>query len=360
MTVIKKTFGTNLYQVTWLVENEHHGLRLDQFIQIQFPGLSREHIKKKIFNNEVQLADRPVNLRPKTRVHEGDKISFQIQNTTHEDEWWDGKKLTLESKPEIVYEDKDLIAVSKPPYMSVHPTGKHLFNCVTVYFENSCKKNVHSVHRLDRETSGILLLAKNPDTAAKLTHCFENNLVKKCYFFISVINDRYNQEKEFSVQERIAPRARYGPNRVVMDLFPPDSSEGKEALTHFKIIKCHNDYALGLAFPETGRQHQIRVHAMSRGIPLLGDKIYCGSFEMFQRFKDNLANPSDIRTMEIPRHALHALGINFPCPLKRKTLVSPLPLDLLGWLSENFHMGHQQLKSLLEKEVANYFKAFDK
>ena len=360
MTVIKKTFGTKLYQVTWLVESKHHGLRLDQFIQMQYLGLSREHIKKKIFNGEVQLIGRPVNARPKTKVYKGDKISFQIQNTSHEDEWWDGKKLSLETTPKIVYEDKNLIAISKPPYMSVHPTGKHLFNCVTVYFENALKKSVHSVHRLDRETSGILLLAKNPDTASVLTRCFEKSLVKKCYFFIAVINDQYNGEKEFSVRNRIAPRSRYGLSRVVMELFAPDSAEGKEALTHFKILNCNERYALGLAFPETGRQHQIRVHAMSRGIPLLGDKIYCGSFEMFQRFKENIAPPADIRAMEIPRHALHAFGINFPYPHERKTLLSPLPKDLKDWLEKAFFDESKQLNATLEKEVERYFKIFDK
>ena len=360
MSVLNRTFGSNLYEITWLVEKKHHGMRLDQFVQIYLQGFSREQIKKKIALNEIQISGRPVKTRPKTRVYSGDKISLQIQNTTHEDEWWNGKKIDLESKPEILYEDKDLIAVSKPPYMSVHPTGKHLFNCVTVYFKNSCQQSVHSVHRLDRETSGILLLTKNPQSAAKLTHCFETNQVKKCYFFISVVTKQYNGENEFSVQDRIAPRQRFGLKRVIMDLFTPDSTDGKKALTRFKVLEQKNGHALGLAFPLTGRQHQIRVHAMKRGLPLLGDKLYCGSFEMFQRFKDNKATPEDHQAMEIPRHALHALSINFPYPKQRKTLFCPLPKDLQEWMQEKLKTDLGQLQKRIEEEASRYFKTVDK
>ena len=363
MTVIKRSFGSTLYEATCLVSQKDHGMRLDQFAHKYLPGLSREQIKKKIDHGEIQVTGRPVKARPKTRVQTGDKISLKIHNTNHEDEWWNGKKLNLETAPTIVYEDDQLIGVSKPPYMSVHPTGKHLFNCVTVYFEHSCQQNVYSVHRLDRETSGILILAKNVPAASMLTHFFENNLIKKCYFFISLVNEQYNEEGEFSVQDRIDRCERFGLKRVVMNIFPPDSAYGKEALTHFKILERKNHYALGLAFPKTGRQHQIRVHAMARGIPLLGDKIYCGSFEMFQRFKDNEATQADHCAMEISRHALHSLAINFPhpqSPHQRKTLLSPLPQDLRQWLSIKTGINPEYLQVRLKEEVENYFNMADK
>ena len=78
------------------------------------------------------------------------------------------------------------VVTNKPAYMSTHPTGRHLFHCATVYYEQKLNQStVHSIHRLDRETSGVLLLAKNPTTANQLTVEFENNNVKKCYFFIA-------------------------------------------------------------------------------------------------------------------------------------------------------------------------------
>ena len=360
MTVIKKVFAPNLYETTWLVDKKHHGLRLDQFVQMRLKGFSREQIKKKISTDEIKIIDRPFKAFPKTKVYEGDRVLLKIHNTTHEDEWWNGKKLELELVPTIVYEDGQLIGISKPPYMSVHPTGKHLFNCATVYFENISHQNVYSIHRLDRETSGILLLAKNSQTASTLTRHFEKNNIKKCYFFISVINEQYNGKNEFSVQNRIAPSERFGFRRVIMKMFSPDSSNGKSALTHFKILKQKNCYILGLAFPLTGRQHQIRIHAMSQGLPLLGDKLYYGSFEMFQRFKDNKATPDDHKIMEIPRHALHALAINFPYPAQRKTLLSPLPKDLQEWLSKKFEINLEQLQSQLREEVTHYFNTVDK
>ena len=355
MSVVKRTFGSKLYKVTWQVDKKHDGLRLDQFVQTRLRGFSREQIKKKIAHNEIQICGRPVKARPKTRVCLDDQISLQIQNTTHEDEWWNGKKLQLDTTPDVLYEDDELIAVSKPPYMSVHPTGKHLFNCVTVYFENSCRQSVHSVHRLDRETSGILLLAKKPQAAAALTHCFETNKIQKCYFFISATNQRYSGEQEFSVLNRIAPCERFGPKRVIMNLFPPDSTNGKKAITRFNILEQKNRYALGLAFPLTGRQHQIRVHAMSKGLPLLGDKLYGGSFEMFQRFKDNWATPEDHRAMELSRHALHALAIKFPYKNQNKALFCPLPKDLQKWLQTTYKIEPEQLQTWLKEKVESYF-----
>ena len=78
------------------------------------------------------------------------------------------KKLVLPVRPKIIFEDDRLIVISKPPFMSVHPTGRHLFNCATVYFESLLNQTIHPVHRLDRETSGVLLLAKNSSVAKLL------------------------------------------------------------------------------------------------------------------------------------------------------------------------------------------------
>ena len=106
--------------------------------------------------------------------------------------------LHFDTEPKTIFEDENIIIVNKPPFMCTHPTGKHLFNCATTYFENIHNKTMHSIHRLDRETSGILLLGKEIKTTARLTQAFEDCAIKKCYLFIAKINSYFQEEKIFS------------------------------------------------------------------------------------------------------------------------------------------------------------------
>ena len=120
-------------------------------------------------------------------------------------------------------------------------------------------------------------------------------------------------------------------DRVCVNAYPQDSALGKEAETFFHIVREGPDYVMGLAFPRTGRQHQIRVHARVNGFPLVGDKLYCGSYPMFQRFKDLKATAEDHSLMQIPRQALHAAALRLP---GFKSFSGPLPQDLGNWIPE--------------------------
>jgi len=338
------------------------GMRLDQFLQNYFPSFSREQIKEKIKNGDVQIVDRPGRMKPNTTVYEKERVITFVYKTIHEDEWWNGEKLELEMNPPIVYEDDGLYVLSKPPFMSTHPTGKHLFFCATVYLESLAGKGTHSVHRLDRETSGVLLVAKNPEAANKYTVYFEREQVRKCYFFIGVKNSDYKGEKIFTAKERLDTGGE-GLLRVLIGHHPEGSAIGKRAETSFHMLYEEDKYVLGLAFPKTGRQHQIRVHAMAHGFPLLGDKIYYGSYPMFQSFKDRYAKPQDYAYMQLPRHALHATAINIPWEKEengRRTFFGPPPKDMGQWIRENLSLDYDQFLIETKKTIETYFNSPNK
>ena len=272
-----------------------------------------------------------------------------MKKSSNEDEYWNGQKLDLD-KPNVIKEDDSLLVINKPPYMSTHPTGRHLFNCATVFYEQQLnQKTVHSIHRLDRETSGALLLAKNPVCANKLTTEFENNNVKKCYFWIAK-KIEINNKKTFTAKERMDnPEA--GLKKVVVQYYPEDSAKGKHAETKFNILGENELYAYGLAFPKTGRTHQIRVHAMAHGLPLVGDKLYLGGYKMFQRFKDGDASEEDHNQMILTRHALHAIALKITYNKKLNLFIAPLPQDMKDFLSQNFDQSVTEIEQLVAKEI---------
>lgn len=354
MAILNRSFSIDCYQATYYVEESQHGMRLDQFLQIYLETWSRQDVKKKIKDGDVVIKDRPGTHRPSTTLHYREIVTFTVNKTTQEDEYWNGKLIDLDWNPEVVYQDDDLIVVSKPAYMSTHPTGKHLFYCATVYFEQFQDATVHSIHRLDRETSGVMLLGKNPKISNLLSEEFIQDRVHKCYFFIAKIAEHFEGQKYFEAHERLGA-AELGLKRVYIDHYPAGSDEGKHAHTKFEIIHEENGYALGLAYPQTGRQHQIRVHAMVHGLPLVGDKLYLGSFKMFQRFKDNIASKEEFELMELPRHALHAIALKVNYKGKPQIFRSHLPKDFIPWIESKMSLPISKLEDEIISRTNKYF-----
>ncbi len=354
MTLISKTFSPVQYCATHMVDEEHAGMRLDQYMQLHLESWSREMVKKKIESGDITIEGRPGKIRASMKLAFKDRVTLITNKTSHEDEWWNGEKVKLQFEPDMIFEDDDLAVISKPAYMATHPTGRHLFNCATVFLEAKTGRTVHSIHRLDRETSGVLLLGKNPVAANKLTLEFEEDRVKKAYFFIAK-NRAWNGQDEFWAHERL-DNAGDGLKRVFIQYFPKSDHRGKHASTLFKILHVEGQYVVGLAFPQTGRQHQIRVHAMAHGLPLVGDKLYLGSFEMFQRFKDLKASEEEYDLMELPRHALHAVGISITYQGRRTIFKSNLPLDLKNWIKEKTKLEMEYLEYDIAKNLESYFQ----
>jgi 23S rRNA pseudouridine1911/1915/1917 synthase len=358
MSEVEKSFSTDKYIVTHPVQPEQDGWRLDQFVMKCMPTLSREFLKRKIERGEVQISDRKSPHKPSVKVHHGERVTIVTYNDgIIEEEFWHGRPVEKTQKPEIIFEDTDLLVINKPPFMITHPAGKNLFYCATVFYETIYKKTIHSIHRLDRETSGLLLLGKNPQVSQRVSQLFEDDKVSKCYFFIAHIKGP-STKFPFVANERM-DREEGSVPRGIMSWYPESSSIGKDAQTHFELILEKNNYVLGLAFPLTGRQHQIRVHAACHGYPLLGDKLYNGDPNVFIRFKDHQASDADHELMQIPRHALHAVGLRLPYPsLEQKQFFAPLPEDLVMWIEENLGLKSDQVDNLIKNKLEFFFKDF--
>jgi 23S rRNA pseudouridine1911/1915/1917 synthase len=356
MSEIEKSFTTERYVVTYPVLAEHDGLRLDQFVQIFMPTLSRQFLKKKIEKGEIVISGRRPPHKASVKVHEGEKVTVTTHNDgVIEDEFWQGKPVPRDQAPSIIYEDEGLLVINKPPFMITHPAGKNLFYCATVWYETIYKHTMHSIHRLDRETTGVLMLGKNPKVTQKISLHFEEDRVKKCYFLIA-----HKREKAtafpFTAKERLGRNEEAIPQGMIYAA-PEDSDFGKEAETHFELILDLQDYVLALAFPFTGRQHQIRVHAASHGYPLLGDKLYNGDSSIFIRFKDHVPTDEDHAIMQIPRQALHAIALKLPYPddTKIKKFQAPLPLDLAQWLENKLGLNISEVEKLISEKLNSFF-----
>lgn len=355
MSDVEKSFTTEKYVVTHTVRDEQDGWRLDQFVMKCMPTLSREFLKKKIEKGEVEISGRKPPHKASVKVHDGERITITTHNDGMiEEEFWHGEVVPKTDKPTIIFEDQGLLVVNKPPYMITHPAGKNLFYCATVFFETIYKKTIHSIHRLDRETSGVLLLGKNPATSQQVSQLFEEDLVRKCYFLIAHKTPGA-KPFPFTARERLDRKEGAIPE-AMMFAFPENGTEGKESETHFESIFEKNNYVLALAFPLTGRQHQIRVHAATHGYPLLGDKLYNGDPGVFMRFKDNKATDEDHELMQIPRQALHAAALKLLYQGKPKHFIAPLPADLTQWIEKNLGLDPKVAESLMEKSIMQFLK----
>ena len=355
MSEIEKIFNTDKYVVTHPVQLEQDGWRLDQFVQKCMPTLSRQFLKKKIEKGEVEISGRKSPHKPSVKVHQGERVTITTHNDgVIEEEFWYGEVVPKIETPTIIFETDGLLVINKPPYMITHPAGRNLFYCATVYFETIYKKTIHSIHRLDRETSGILLLGKNAKTSQQVASLFENDLVRKCYFFIAHKNNNATPFP-FTAMERMDREEGTIP-RGIMNFYPEDSPLGKDSETHFELLVEKDNYVLALAFPKTGRQHQIRVHASCHGYPLLGDKLYNGDSNIFIRFKDHAATDEDHKKMQIPRQALHAVALKLDASdeILKKKFIAPLPRDLTQWIEHNLSLKPSDIENLIQQHLHHF------
>ncbi len=358
MNVITKSFTSDVFIASYPVKPEHDGMRLDSFVLIAWASISREMIKRKISRGEIVISNRKVPHKASTKIHTGEKVTITVNRTSHEDVFWRGEKLDLPTDIETIYEDDNIITISKPPYMSTHPTGIHLFYCATILLEEKYKK-IHSIHRLDRETSGVLVLGKNSHSSMKVADEFMKSNVKKCYFLIAHKTPQ-SKQPPFTAYERLG-KDEENCHRMFICAFDQESDRGKPSETGFEMIFEDDKYTLMLAFPKTGRQHQIRVHACHHGYPLLGDKLYHGGIELFQRFKDKVATEEDHNMMQLPRQALHSIAINFPYYANKNkddnklTVITKIPQDLKAWINTNINCPIEELEKRVKTKIQSYF-----
>jgi 23S rRNA pseudouridine1911/1915/1917 synthase len=284
------------------------GARLDKFVGERCPELSRTHAQQLIAAGFITVNRRPA--KSSHKLNTGDRIDITIPPETP-------SPLEPENIPlKIIYEDADLLVVDKPAGLAVHPAPGHpshtLVNAILNYLpglaDDTDSLRPGIVHRLDKDTSGLILVAKNRPAQANLSEQFKSRAVKKAY--LTLVKGKLTPEKGIIEADIGRDRRRRQRMAVV--------AEGREARTDYRVIRYYGNHTLLEIKPETGRTHQIRVHLAAIGYPVVGDATY------------------GFKSPHLSRQFLHASKIGFYLPSTGKYVEfeSPLPPDLEKVLKE--------------------------
>ncbi len=350
-TVVKK-FSRENYTMSYPVRPQHNGLRLDQFLALYLPSFGRNRIQKKILAQEVRIVGRKATHRASTKLKERQQVEISFYAKAEMAIPWNHQHLPLSFDLPIIGENEDLLVVNKPPFMATHPTGRHVFHCATVILEDRYKKPFHSVHRLDRETSGTLVFPKHKEAASRYTRYFEDSEVQKVYFLLA--HKKNHPHFPFTADESLGPKEG-SELRPFSSAFPANSGLGKNASTEFEFLDESENHLACLAFPRTGRQHQIRVHAAHHGMPIVGDKLYSYGPEYFYRFQAETQTDHDYQAMQHPRQILHCLAMRFPQEQNRDELfLAYPPSDIMNFLNDCL-MDWSKIWPIAEKIIQKKF-----
>lgn len=299
-------------------------VRLDQFLVMQFPDYSRAVVQRVIEGGGVTVNQKIA--KSSYRVKHGDFIKIIPPVATR-------SAPQAENIPlDIVYEDEYLAVVNKPPNMVVHPAKGHwsgtLVNALRFHFETLSTVNGDYrpgiVHRLDRDTSGVILVAKHEQTHRELSMLFEHRKVFKEY--IAITSGVIDRDSDY-IEAKIA---HHSSDRVKMMVTDDEENEdAKEACSYYEVIERFKGFTYVRVQPRTGRTHQIRVHLASIGHPVLADKIYSGRDSIHMKsFAPNLTEEED--SLLLGRQALHAFRLRFKHPRTNQLLEikAPVPSDI--------------------------------
>ncbi len=307
------------------VGGDEDGLRLDRFLARRCTWRSRTKIEQLIEHGRVELEGRSA--RPSRKVHGGETVIVHLPRPKREVDLRERAPL---NDLTILFEDDGLIAVDKPPGIPVHPAGRLLEETViTRLHERFAGSGVvpKLCHRLDLETSGVLLVAKSDAVAAEMGRQMRRRETTKEYLAIvhGVVED-----DEFEVDAPLGdhPASLVRKRRAVV----PDGSPSK---TGVKVERRFRDFTLVRCRLFTGRRHQIRCHLHHAGHPIVGDKVYGLDEEFFLAYYENRLDATMVRRLLLPRQALHAARLVVSHPKSRAPLeiTAPLPRDLEEFLA---------------------------
>lgn len=287
---------------TLVVDEINKGKRLDSYISDNMDKISRSFAQKLIENQQVTINGK--NEKASYKVCVGDKVQVDVPEAQ------DTKLKAQDIPVEVVYEDKDIIVVNKPKGMVVHPANGNPDGTLVNAILAMCKDSLSGiggeirpgiVHRLDKDTSGLLIIAKNDEAHVKMSKQIQDRLVTKKYIALvkGVVKD-----DEATIDMPIA-RSKVDRKKMAVD------KDGKQAVTHFKVIKRYKRYTLLEIKIDTGRTHQIRVHMAKIGYPVVGDMVYSNGKNEFG----------------VEGQMLHAKSLEFSHPItgKKMHLEASLP-----------------------------------
>ncbi len=301
------------------VPPESAGMRLDRFVQTQLKRTSRTRTQAIVRRSAFDADGR--------RLRANDRV-FAEQRVLLWREPWD--EIPVPTDLPVLYEDEHLFAIAKPAGVPVHPTARYHRNTVVKLLAETRGEHTFTLaHRLDRETSGVLLLAKSREADRRIKKQLEERVtVEKRYLAITwgapgEDELRVDLPLELDTSSRLRVRMRVA-----------SSGQGLSAATRFRVLARTPSHGRAYAFLrcdlETGRQHQIRVHLAALGCPIVGDKLYGPDPQLFARGADQTLTEEDQELLELERHALHAERLAFDHPMsgERVAVEAPLPADL--------------------------------
>lgn len=287
----------------FLIKEEKEAERIDKFLSEAIGDLSRSFLQKLLKEQQVMVNEKPV--KANYRLRTGDRIRVCVPPC---------EELNIEPENiplDILYEDEDLLVINKPKGMVVHPSAGHTSHTLVNGVLYHCQGNLSGingvlrpgiVHRIDKDTTGALVICKNDLVHRELAEQLKEHTIKRRYRAIVLGNFK---EEEGTVE---GPIGRHPVDRKKMAI---NYKNGKDAVTHYRVLERFGNYSYIECRLETGRTHQIRVHMTSIGHPLLGDLVYA---------------PSQKNGFHLEGQTLHAQILGFYHPVQKKYMEFEAPL----------------------------------
>ncbi len=299
------------YRFESTVDHARDGWRLDDYLTHRFKYLPRHTWLERMASGRIWLNGRQG--RPRDTVRAGDTVEYQIEVV----------EPAVDFSYDVVHSDEDILVVSKSGNIPVHASGQYVRHTLVARLREDFGEKLDLVHRLDRETSGLVMLSRNTETSRALGLAFREGLIEKRY--VAVV--RGSPDWDETVVD--APLRKIGkqhpiPRTVV------DARAGKPARTSLRVTERLGGMAVVDANPHTGRTNQVRVHLEITGHPIVGDKAYGLPAHLLRRM---VVDPEDElvrRHLILPRHALHhaEMRLTHPRTAKLLALGARLPADL--------------------------------
>jgi 23S rRNA pseudouridine1911/1915/1917 synthase len=296
--------------LTCSVDSYRNGWTVVEFLAHRFKYHTAEGWDRRVRDNWVAVNG--ANVSPEHRVYKDDSIQYTI---------WHAEP-PVDDTYDILYEDDWLVVVGKSGNIPVHSCGVYITHTLIARIKEDFGRKLNLAHRLDRETSGAVVLCKDRESNRRLAGMFARGEVSKSY--LAVVYGRVPQDRQEYEWGKAHNLATYLPKRRI------DFEGGKPASTVFEVVRRLDDYSVLRAVPATGRTNQIRVHLAHAGYPIVGDKIYALSGELQDEILREGLTERVRDALVLDRHALHCATLRFQHPMTGEpvTVEAPPPRDL--------------------------------